>query len=111
MPWLGTNQLTFTSSTNGVHRDVRRGRRTSAACAPTLTRDVSWGELRGGLDIQGGHLVALQAGFGHKGDKVHVENGDTTIDWVDLALWTETRVRARRAVRGEARRARSITTG
>lgn len=90
-PWLGTNQLNFHSRTNGVHESFERpayqtGVRTD------MTRDFSWGDLRWGLDLEGGRLGRYQAGFGHSGDKVHLENGETTIDWVDAALWAESRL-------------------
>lgn len=90
-PWLGTNQLNFHSRTNGVHESFERPSYTTGV-RTDLTRDMSWGELRGGIDFEGGHLGRYQAGFGHKGDKVHLENGETTVDWLDAAFWAESRV-------------------
>lgn len=91
VPWVGTNQLHFHSRKNSVHESFERPSYLGGVRSD-LTRDVSWGELRGGLDLEGGHLGRYQAGFGHKGDKVHLENGDTTVDWLDVALWSESRI-------------------
>jgi hypothetical protein len=90
VPWLGTNQLHFTSRVNNVVEKFKRpaypfGTRVD------LTREYRWGDIRGGLDLQGGHLSHFQAGLGHKGDILEQVNGETTADWIDSALWGETR--------------------
>ncbi|HTL34218.1 MAG TPA: TonB-dependent receptor [Kofleriaceae bacterium] len=90
VPWLGTNQLTFGSRTNGVHEDFKRPVYT-AGTRLTLAHDYWWGELRTGLDMEGGHLSRYQAGFGHKGDLIQLVNGDTSVNWMNAALWSDTR--------------------
>lgn len=88
VPWLGTNQLQFSSRTSGVHERFERPVYVGGTRA-TLTHDRGW---RAGLDLQGGHLSRYQAGFGHSGDQIEVTNGMTTVDWADAALWTDARV-------------------
>jgi outer membrane receptor protein involved in Fe transport len=90
VPWVGTNQLSFASVTNGVHEDFSRPVYT-AGTRLTLAHDYGWGQLRTGVDMSGGHLSRYQAGFGHKGDLIQLVNGDTTVNWMDAALWSDAR--------------------
>lgn len=89
-PWFGTNQLHFTSHVNDViekfSRPVYPG-----GLRIDIARDTAWGDIRTGIDMQGGHLTHFQAGLGHKGDILDQLNGETEIDWIDAALWAETR--------------------
>ena len=90
VPWLGIDKLDFTSRVNNVlEKFVRPSDR--GGLRTELARVTDWGHLRGGLDLQTGHLGHFQAGLGHKGDILDQVNGETTIDWLDLALWGETR--------------------
>ncbi|HEY5945635.1 MAG TPA: TonB-dependent receptor, partial [Kofleriaceae bacterium] len=89
-PWLGVNQLSFTSRVSNVIEKFSRPAYPGGARLD-LAREYTWGDIRGGLDLQGGHLSHYQAGLGHKGDILDQINGDTTIDWIDAALWAETR--------------------
>jgi outer membrane receptor protein involved in Fe transport len=90
VPWLGTNQIHFTSRVNEVIEKFKRPIYPGGARLD-LAREYGWGDVRGGIDMQGGHLTHFQAGLGHKGDILDQINGDTTIDWLDAALWAETR--------------------
>ncbi|HUS30129.1 MAG TPA: TonB-dependent receptor [Kofleriaceae bacterium] len=90
VPWLGTNQLTFGSVTNGVQEKFTRPVYTAGTRA-TLSHDYPAGTLRTGLDIQAGHLSRYQAGFGHRGDLISLVNGDTTVNWMDAAIWSDFR--------------------
>jgi outer membrane receptor protein involved in Fe transport len=90
VPWFGTNQLHFTSRVNNIVEKFKRPVYPGGARLD-LTREYDWGDIRGGLDLQGGHLTHFQAGLGHKGDILDQINGDTTIDWLDAAVWGETR--------------------
>jgi hypothetical protein len=90
VPWLGTNQLSFRSRINGIVERFSRpvypgGVRTE------LTRETAWGDVRTGIDMQGGYLTHMQSGLGHKGDILVQENGETTVQWLDLGVWGETR--------------------
>jgi len=90
VPWLGTNQLRFTSRVNNVVEKFNRpsypfGTRVDVA------RTYRWGDVSTGIDLQGGHLSHFQAGLGHKGDILQQVNGETTADWIDTAIWGETR--------------------
>jgi outer membrane receptor protein involved in Fe transport len=90
VPWVGTNQLHFTSRVNNV---IEKFKRPSFPFGTRIDfdRDLSWGDIRWGLDAQGGHLSHFQAGLGHKGDILEQVNGETTADWIDAGLWGETR--------------------
>jgi hypothetical protein len=90
VPWFGTNQIHFTSRVNNIIEKFQRPSYPGGARLD-LTREYDWGDIRSGLDLQGGHLTHFQAGLGHKGDILDQVNGDTTIDWLDAALWGETR--------------------
>ncbi|HEX5059748.1 MAG TPA: TonB-dependent receptor [Kofleriaceae bacterium] len=89
-PWLGTNQLRFTSRVNSVTEKFSRPIYPGGARLD-LAREYTWGDIRTGIDLEGGHLSHFQAGLGHKGDILQQINGDTTIDWIDAAIWGETR--------------------
>lgn len=90
VPWAGINHLSFRSRVNGVIERFKRpvypfGLRNE------LARETGWGNIRGGLELQGGYLSHHQSGLGHSGDILVQENGDTSIRWADLAGWIETR--------------------
>ena len=95
VPWAGTNQLHFESRVNNVVEKFSRPVY-PAGLRFELGHQYKWGELRGGLDTQGGHLTHYQAGLGHKGDILEQVNGTTTIDWLDSGLWGETRFKVGR---------------
>jgi hypothetical protein len=89
-PWFGTNQLGFRSRVNGVVENFKRpvwpgGART------TIVRETAWGDVRGGVDVQGGYLTHHQSGLGHDGDILVQMNGETSITWLDFATWSEAR--------------------
>ena len=92
VPWLGANQLSFTSVTNGVAETFDRPEYPTGVRAD-LTREMTWGELRGGLDTAGSHLTHLESGLGQPGDILPQTNGTTTVDWFDVALWGEAQVK------------------
>ncbi|MEO6771811.1 MAG: TonB-dependent receptor, partial [Kofleriaceae bacterium] len=89
-PWVGVDQLSFQSVTNGVAETFDRPKYPGGVRAD-LTRDYTWGELRGGVDIQGGYLSHFEQGLGQPGDVLQQMNGDTSIWWNDTALWTDAR--------------------
>jgi len=90
-PWIGVDQLSFQSVTNGVAETFDRPKYPGGVRAD-LTRDYSWGELRGGIDMQGGYLSHFQQGLGQPGDVLQQQNGDTSIWWNDTGLWTDARI-------------------
>jgi hypothetical protein len=90
-PWVGVDQLGFQSVTNGIAETFDRPKYPGGVRAD-LTRDYWWGELRGGLDTQGGYLSHFEQGLGQAGDVLQQQNGDTSIWWNDTALWTDARV-------------------
>lgn len=90
LPWLGTNQLKFRSRVNGITERFERpvypgGVRTE------LVRTTERGNLRAGLDVQGGYLSNYQSGLGHSGDILVQMNGETDIDWLDIGAWADTK--------------------
>lgn len=90
VPWIGIDQLSFQSITNGTAETVERPKYPGGVRAD-LTRDYDWGELRGGIDIQGGYLSHIQEGLGQAGDILVQTNGNTSLWWKDTALWTDAR--------------------
>ncbi len=90
VPWLGVDQLSFQSVTNGNAETFERPKYPGGVRGD-LTRDYRWGELRGGLDLEGGYLSHYQEGLGQPGDVLQQQNGDSSVWWTDVALWTDAR--------------------
>lgn len=90
VPWLGLDQLTFTSDKQGVVETFARPKYPAGVRAE-LARTASWGELRGGLDTEADYVSHYEKGLGNPGDVLHQTNGDTTLAWIDFALWGEAR--------------------
>jgi hypothetical protein len=88
VPWLGLDNLSFRSITNGVAETFERPSYPVGTRAE-LVRDYPWGELRGGLDYQGGYLSHSEEGLGQAGDVLQQANGTTTLWWSDIALWSD----------------------
>ena len=92
VPWFGTDRLTFAdnmdpgSAIESFVRPVYPG-----GLRADLTRDYSWGHLRGGLDADGGYLSASSVGFSGQGDGPAENPENTTMSWVDIAGWVEGR--------------------
>ena len=89
VPWFGADSLSFKSVTNNVAESFERPTY-PAGLRADLTREMTWGELRGGLDTEGGHLSHFESGLGQPGDILQQMNGTTTESWIDVALWGET---------------------
>ncbi|MEO8549095.1 MAG: TonB-dependent receptor, partial [Kofleriaceae bacterium] len=90
VPWIGVDQLSFLSITNGNAETFERPKYPGGVRAD-LTRDYDWGELRGGIDVQGGYLSHFQEGLGQSGDILQQTNGETSLWWNDTGLWTDAR--------------------
>jgi hypothetical protein len=94
VPWIGTDRLTFSDNDNpnrspeSFERPVYPG-----GVRADLTRDTPWGNVRGGIDTQGGYLSHTQIGFTGAGDGPQQMNGATTLAWADLGLWVESRIK------------------
>ncbi|HSN25664.1 MAG TPA: TonB-dependent receptor [Kofleriaceae bacterium] len=91
VPWLGTNRLTFEDIQDGRAETFSRPVYPYGVRAD-LTRDEPWGDLRGGLDVDGGYLSHTQVGFTGAGEGPMQTNGSSTVAWSDLAGWTEARL-------------------
>jgi hypothetical protein len=90
VPWLGMNRLSFDDVEDGRTETFARPLYPAGARAD-LTRDYSWGDVRGGLDADGGYLSHTQVGFRGGNDGPMTSNGSSTLAWADLAGWAETR--------------------
>jgi hypothetical protein len=90
VPWIGLDSIDFSSVTNGVAETFSRPKYPGGVRAD-LTRDYTWGELRGGLDYEGGYLAHYQQGLGQPGDVLQQVNGMTSVWWSDLAGWADAR--------------------
>lgn len=92
VPWLGVNRLSFADTDEG-HEETFARPMYPAGVRADLTRDYSWGDIRGGLDADGGYLSHTQVGFrGDDEDGPVASNGSSTLAWADLAGWAETRI-------------------
>ncbi|MFT3700329.1 MAG: TonB-dependent receptor [Kofleriaceae bacterium] len=89
-PWIGMNELPFSSVTNGNLETFSRGQ-FPGGVRTDLTRDYTWGTLRGGLDIDAGYVSHTQEGLGQPGDIIQQVNGDTSLWYENTALWGEAR--------------------
>jgi hypothetical protein len=88
VPWLGINAFAFEDRSND---GVQRYRRPTfpGGVRSELTRDYAWGHLRGGGEINGGYLAHSQSGV-DDGNPPSATR-DSTVRWIDYALWTEAR--------------------
>ncbi len=89
--WIGADSLDFHSVTNGDSESFTRPTYPGGGRAD-VSIDYPWGQLRGGVDLQGGYLSHAEQGLGQPGDILQQQNGTTTIFWLDAALWTDARV-------------------
>lgn len=94
VPWVGTNRLTFVEYADP---EIPEDREQSfvrpvypGGVRAELSRDFSWGHLRGGAEVESGHLAQTQIGFGNDVGPSTGE-GSSSMRWSDLALWTEAR--------------------
>lgn len=86
VPWIGINRLTYEDVSGGMVDTFERPV-FPAGLRVEGTRAVPWGELRAGFDGEGGYLSHSRIGA----DRM-VENGQTTMTWLDAAVWAETRI-------------------
>jgi len=92
VPWVGMNKLSFSSTSDGQSETFTRPFYPGGLRAD-LTRDTSWGHLRGGLDAESGYLSQTQVGdVGRSVGPAHT-NGSATTTWTDLAFWGEGRLK------------------
>ncbi len=91
VPWAGIDQLTFSSEKNGSVETFERPKYPTGVRAD-LTRTERWGELRGGIDSEADYVSHSEKGLGQPGDVLHQTNGDTTLAWLDVALWGDARI-------------------
>jgi hypothetical protein len=90
VPWLGINQLKFESKDTSSTETFKRPRYPGGVRGE-LARDYAWGHLRGGIDVNAGHLAQTQIDFDGGDGGPAGQNGSSTLTWGDLALWAETR--------------------
>jgi hypothetical protein len=99
VPWVGTNRLTLVEHPDpeipdDTERSFLRPLYPGGVRAELL-RDTAWGHLRGGVEVEGGHLARTQIGGDDlgsgDGDDPSLGEGSSTLRWVDLAVWAEAR--------------------
>ena len=92
VPWVGVNRLSFESTDDGQTETFSRPEYPGGVRAD-VTRDLSWGHLRGGLDEDSGYLSHTQVGFTGRNEGPAQTTGSSTLAWSDLALWGEARIK------------------
>jgi hypothetical protein len=92
VPWLGTDRLTFEDTKEGRTEKLGRPSYTGGLRA-NVVREMSWGHVAGGLDVQSGYLTHAQVGVTGNSMLPALTDGSTTLSWTDLGAWTEARVR------------------
>ena len=92
VPWLGTNRLQFEDTSDG-HAETFARPIYPGGVRADLTRDYAWGDVRGGLDADGGYLSHTQVGFTGAGEGPTQQTGSSELAWADLAGWVETQVK------------------
>jgi hypothetical protein len=78
-PWVGMNRLSFSSIEPEKTETIERPE-FPAGARVDLTRDTSWGHVRGGIDTSGGYLSRTK------------NEGSHSISWINVAAWGETRL-------------------
>jgi hypothetical protein len=91
VPWVGTDRLALQDTSDGRAETFSRPVY-PAGLRADLTRDTTWGDVRGGLDADGGYLSHSQLGFSGAGEGPQQQNGSSELAWTDVAGWIETRV-------------------
>jgi hypothetical protein len=86
VPWLGTNQLTFSDSSQEPKESFSRPFYPGGVRSEVV-RDYKWGHLRGGAEISSGYLDQTRVNI--EGDEELL--GGSTLSWTDLALFGEWR--------------------
>lgn len=89
-PWAGTNRLSFSRIKEGHAQTLERPEY-PAGLRADLTRDTSWGHIRGGVDASSGYLSRSQIGLTGVDGSTRETTGSHTVAWTDLAVWGETR--------------------
>jgi hypothetical protein len=93
VPWIGTNRLSFEDNDNDLRQTETFLRPVyPAGLRADLTRDYSWGDIRSGVDFSGGYLSHTQVGFSGAGDGPMQMNGSSSLSWMDIGVWVESRV-------------------
>jgi hypothetical protein len=95
VPWLGTNRLTLTeypepAFPNDPERTFSRPVY-PAGVRGELLRDFAWGHVRGGVEVSSGYLAQTQVNISGGDGPTGSRNGESTITWTDVALWSELR--------------------
>ena len=90
VPWLGINRLSYEDTHQGTTESFARPEYPGGLRAE-LTRDYPWGDVRAGLDSEGGYLSHTQIGFTGTGEGPAQANGSATLSWIDVGVWAETR--------------------
>jgi hypothetical protein len=89
VPWIGWTHLSFTEDRGGPGPEDSLSRPSiPGGVRSELVRDYPWGHVRGGLDIDSGYLAQTEIDV----DDIEREVG-TTLAWVDIAGWAETRIK------------------
>lgn len=90
-PWFGLNNLVFQNKEANQDQTFSRpmfpgGVRTE------LLRDAPWGHLRAGVELHGGYLAQTAINFDGSGEEPSVAHGSSTLRWLDIAAWQESRI-------------------
>ncbi len=88
VPWIGANTLTFSDTT--ADETFSRPQFPGGVRAE-LIRDYSWGHVRGGVEASGGYLSRTAVNTGGNGPGGSID-GTSTLSWIDIAMWAETRI-------------------
>lgn len=91
-PWFGLNNLVFQNKEANEDQTFSRpmfpgGVRTE------LLRDAPWGHLRAGVELHGGYLAQTAINFDGSGEEPMVAHGSSTLRWLDIAVWQESRIK------------------
>ncbi len=90
-PWIGTNQLKFSEEGDEDEPEQSFSRPFyPGGVRAELLRDTKWGHLRGGAEVEIGHLSQTQINISDD-DGPRSIDGSSVLDWSDLALFGEAR--------------------
>ena len=88
VPWIGWTQLSFEDKE--LNQTFRRPSFPGGVRAD-VTRDLPWGHVRGGVELDGGYLAKSETNVTGSGEVPATIRGSTTVSWTDVALWSELR--------------------
>ena len=91
VPWVGWTNVSFTSTDDNGSVETFSRPSWPGGLRADLTQAEPWGELRGGLEFDAGHLDPSQVGASGNTVMGSTPDGSSSVDWSNVALFMSSR--------------------